>query len=875
MDRYASIDQGMTEDDSQNELYGRLPMTAITSPCPAISSMINTDCHTEDTFSRIYIQYLKSYHELLQRDLQVMVQYFYDQRRYYNASFKSFISLQKTKFQASIENIISIQSKLLDLYRQRQWQYERLLSYELNASTAPISNQLNALKHRNDSVKLDDLEDIHSKTPEITRKTVQNQIIRPEHFPRTSKYPLHIKASNPSIQPFKSSFRMKEIVPYHDKNTYIDYPRISPWEGSQYKISLIESLISKFQKKLIFSILIHNRHINQSRSHGVKLLILNKSKRLLRLCFISICLEVLSSKRLTAQTMWKASQYYNQRHCARSLRMFYSITQYRIGMKRYIYKKASNCYARYRLRRYFDRLRAFYAYRARIGRLADWAEYRDSQVCGHKALLGWMIEFIKSTAMKVSLYQRLTGSTSTSFDEALITGKSTSLVMDMMNESKQMLRQHLINTFERVIVHQTRRKGRFVLLDLSRTQTEGFRPYRPYILRDMFRQSVQARSILRNTNRLPSNQWNPSFHGSGPSDSSDSSHSQSHGFSSSHGSSGLSFSSDSSRLGRAISDPSNQRNRSFIDRKSNGCEEGTNNPVLIHQNGIGMSIRSDGKRSGNHSKSLLSSSSSGSMDTVRTSDGISNQDNKRYGDNDRSLYASDRGTRNNLSISYNNRVSSQYMTNASQTSARGYDGKRRGSNREPDPIRPLDGSETRSRLATASNHQRNLSQSTSTSKVSISERIKDDPCPDVPYDKGISSDDLCLIESDDIDCSDSSSDIRCDPSRQSTRLYTSSGNISRSKASQRVKSNLNTSIQSNRRSQSHYSTLIDRAVDIVMNMTTTSSQSSISVTLNQTSEMSRISSNQSISADQSHPHYARRSNANSLTIQEQVRRMIL
>ena len=70
----------------------------------------------------------------------------------------------------------------------------------------------------------------------------------------------------------------------------------SPWEGSQYKLTLVISLRAKVLLKVIFSALIQNASIGKYCRLAVTLCCKTKLRRLMKRCFLSIQFEGLSTK---------------------------------------------------------------------------------------------------------------------------------------------------------------------------------------------------------------------------------------------------------------------------------------------------------------------------------------------------------------------------------------------------------------------------------------------------------------------------------------------------------------------------------------------------------------------------------------------------
>ena len=152
------------------------------------------------------------------------------------------------------------------------------------------------------------LSDVTNCNSSISGAPQKHLIILPEHFSRRDFHQkvhncrvcgtLSTQTSRGSIQPVSIKKKHRScrcLVDLDGRNRVFTLPT-SPWEGSQYKLTLVVSLRAKVLLKVIFSAFAHNAAIGNHCRRAVTLCCETKLRRLMRCCFLAIQFEGLSTR---------------------------------------------------------------------------------------------------------------------------------------------------------------------------------------------------------------------------------------------------------------------------------------------------------------------------------------------------------------------------------------------------------------------------------------------------------------------------------------------------------------------------------------------------------------------------------------------------
>jgi len=126
----------------------------------------------------------------------------------------------------------------------------------------------------------------------------QHTVFLPGHFSRKGhwqKQLTHPHILNTSRNGNTASPILRVTSQTSSKNEIISLPS-SPWEGSQYKLSLVRSLRSKVLLKCVFSAFSHNSAVQKYRREAASTCSKTRVSNMIKQCFYSILFEALSSR---------------------------------------------------------------------------------------------------------------------------------------------------------------------------------------------------------------------------------------------------------------------------------------------------------------------------------------------------------------------------------------------------------------------------------------------------------------------------------------------------------------------------------------------------------------------------------------------------
>jgi len=179
---------------------------------------------------------------------------------------------------------------------------------------------------------------------------------------------------------------------------------LTAWDGSEYKLVLLRSLVSTLSVKLVFSILEYNRNRNVALKAFVSSFIRVTQRNLLFLCFQSILFDSLACRYSEIRSEVIATQYYHHRYLKPAM------TQFLERLSRTLPRNKVDCYNYFRknvLKSTFALLTANVANHKNKRRLAVWSNYCFHRGFLLKALNSWIGVFISRHRLKISFKTRL------------------------------------------------------------------------------------------------------------------------------------------------------------------------------------------------------------------------------------------------------------------------------------------------------------------------------------------------------------------------------------------------------------------------------------------------------------------------------------
>lgn len=281
------------------------------------------------------------------------------QYQLYKQSFSSSVSLLNKQYITSINEIQSIYIKLKDILHQYQ----------------------NQIKMRNDySNAFASINNYDSYTHKEKLQLIQNHLIRPEHHKR------------------------KEVQLSIKNQLYSNH--MSPWEQTDFKFQLLESLVKKLQLKLIFYILKHNNIIHKSRLHMINLCLYEKQMIMKKICYLSLIINTMEAKQIELNGMLKTRKFILLYMIHPVIQQWYYKSIYSKQYKlQYIKVKKYYITLKYQSFIYLLKRNVKVNIRKRI--LMSWSSKSLSLSIITKALYSWIYAYINTNKLKVSLIERL------------------------------------------------------------------------------------------------------------------------------------------------------------------------------------------------------------------------------------------------------------------------------------------------------------------------------------------------------------------------------------------------------------------------------------------------------------------------------------
>lgn len=208
----------------------------------------------------------------------------------------------------SLDNVLVIRSKLNDARYKIFQQYKANVSMSIGHRNKSNNNVRRSYDNLTDVIEynMNDIYNADDYNIEYNNQSIQKALIKPEHFRRS-----------------RVKFIQNERVRVSEGNGLaldVNAFKYSPWEGTDFKYTLLISLQKKLRLKLIFNVLHHNANIKiMARQEALNCVRL-RERRYKQLCFSKIYLEfkLVKHKRLISEH--KALVYLQKKYLVPALK---------------------------------------------------------------------------------------------------------------------------------------------------------------------------------------------------------------------------------------------------------------------------------------------------------------------------------------------------------------------------------------------------------------------------------------------------------------------------------------------------------------------------------------------------------------------------
>ena len=276
-------------------------------------------------------------------------------------------------------------------------------------------------------------------TVNATARTSQHLIIVPEHFSRKDHWQklltCTICCETNSDRHCKSPARRQSPLSTHckctaqgEKNQVINLPT-SPWEGSQYKLTLVVSLRAKVLLKYIFTALVQNVAVQKHRRLCVTTCCRTKLTLFLKRCFHSILFEALSNRYIGICADQTAFKLIKQKFLRPAFACFSRLLTLRILSTKY-YRTADKYRLLTQKRSCLTALSRNKKERKLFVLKSRWASSHAPTMALSHAFIGWMLALVRKNTIKTLLSKRLGNSLNESDREVYLQGLSRSMNRD-------------------------------------------------------------------------------------------------------------------------------------------------------------------------------------------------------------------------------------------------------------------------------------------------------------------------------------------------------------------------------------------------------------------------------------------------------------
>ena len=236
-------------------------------------------------------------------------------------------------------------------------------------------------------------------TLNATKRTSQHLIIVPEHFSRKKYTDGNQRAADPSH--VKLGLFMKCANSDDIQNDKVKSP-ISPWEGSQYKLTLVISLRSKVQLKFIFTAFVQNVAFKKYRRDSVDRHCQKKQSLFLKRCFKSILFEALSTRFFAISADQAASRLMTRKYLKPTFQVFvHLISSVRLSLKND--KRAMKHRSSLQKKLAVVVLRNNKNVRKQRAKKIHWATFHVSTLVKTQAFIAWMLAVVKKNILRKKL----------------------------------------------------------------------------------------------------------------------------------------------------------------------------------------------------------------------------------------------------------------------------------------------------------------------------------------------------------------------------------------------------------------------------------------------------------------------------------------
>lgn len=211
------------------------------------------------------------------------------------------------------------------------------------------------------------------------------------------------------LEEIKNKNNIQDILtrPEHfNRNFGITKNYLSPWEGSEFKVTLLISLIRKLELKVIFTALRHNLYIHESLKQATISCLTIKNKKMLQLCFHSLILECLQNSYLHVVSDQKARKLDFFKKTSPLLKSMYN-NLFRSKKMLYIYKKSETFQIKKLLIKGMKLLNWNRKFCVRRRSLSEWSLLYRKKMCLSMSLASWTLSFLRRNLLRISLEHRL------------------------------------------------------------------------------------------------------------------------------------------------------------------------------------------------------------------------------------------------------------------------------------------------------------------------------------------------------------------------------------------------------------------------------------------------------------------------------------
>ena len=280
-------------------------------------------------------------------------------------------------------------------------------------------------------------------TIDRNNRTSENLIILPEHFSRKDyiqktrsclnccdidggRKNQGVNKLNRESKRSSSTCKCKQGDDSKNQNQIISLP-VSPWEGSQYKLTLVTSLRAKVYLKFIFTAFVQNVIVKKQRRESVVLCCKKKINLLLKRCFYSILFEALSTRYIAVCADQNVNKLIRKKYLCPAFNKFLRLLTLHVlsskftkkALKFRLQSQKKNAIAAFRTNKYLRKLLALKAL---------WATSHAPKMVKSKALIAWILALIRKNTVK-----------------SMLTKKFKNFANESQNQSTYEMRTGLIN----------------------------------------------------------------------------------------------------------------------------------------------------------------------------------------------------------------------------------------------------------------------------------------------------------------------------------------------------------------------------------------------------------------------------------------------